>query len=231
MPRFSAGSALKRRSRAPERSVRRSAGGARLRAPQPGLPRARPPAGSTDPADAPRGARRRYWPAELIDRAGPACVAVKPQLACFERHGAPGLGGPDRGRREGAAGGPARRRRRQARRRPDTTAYGQALLRRDAGQRARSRRLHDQPAARRRRDRALRRRRRERRLRRLLAGPDLEPRRGRAPGRRRPAPLRERLAGLVAERAPRLTGESGLSGMGAVVGATDAGAARRGCAS
>ena len=33
-------------------------------------------------------------------------------------------------------------------------------------------------------------------------------------------PLRERLAGLVAERAPRLTGESGLSGMGAVVGAT-----------
>jgi orotidine-5'-phosphate decarboxylase len=26
----------------------------------------------------------------LIDRAGPACVAVKPQLACFERLGAPG---------------------------------------------------------------------------------------------------------------------------------------------
>src|SRR3954454_9792952 len=28
----------------------------------------------------------------LIDRAGPACVAVKPQLACFERLGAPGWG-------------------------------------------------------------------------------------------------------------------------------------------
>src|SRR2546423_6925195 len=26
----------------------------------------------------------------LIDAAGPACVAVKPQLACFERLGAPG---------------------------------------------------------------------------------------------------------------------------------------------
>jgi orotidine-5'-phosphate decarboxylase len=28
----------------------------------------------------------------LIERAGPACVAVKPQLACFERLGAPGWG-------------------------------------------------------------------------------------------------------------------------------------------
>ena len=27
---------------------------------------------------------------DLIERAGPACVAVKPQLACFERLGAPG---------------------------------------------------------------------------------------------------------------------------------------------
>jgi orotidine-5'-phosphate decarboxylase len=27
---------------------------------------------------------------DLIDRSGPACVAVKPQLACFERLGAPG---------------------------------------------------------------------------------------------------------------------------------------------
>ncbi len=33
-------------------------------------------------------------------------------------------------------------------------------------------------------------------------------------------PLHERIAGLVAERAGRLMGESGLSGMGAVVGAT-----------
>jgi len=35
------------------------------------------------------------------------------------------------------------------------------------------------------------------------------------------APLFERLAALVAERVPRLMGESGLSGMGAVVGATE----------
>jgi orotidine-5'-phosphate decarboxylase len=35
------------------------------------------------------------------------------------------------------------------------------------------------------------------------------------------APLHERLALLVAERAERLRGESGLSGMGAVVGATE----------
>ncbi len=34
------------------------------------------------------------------------------------------------------------------------------------------------------------------------------------------APLHERLAALVAERAPRLAGSGGLSGMGAVVGAT-----------
>jgi orotidine-5'-phosphate decarboxylase len=34
-------------------------------------------------------------------------------------------------------------------------------------------------------------------------------------------PMHERLAGMVAERASRLAGESGLSGMGAVVGATE----------
>jgi orotidine-5'-phosphate decarboxylase len=30
------------------------------------------------------------WCRSVIERAGPACVAVKPQLACFERLGAPG---------------------------------------------------------------------------------------------------------------------------------------------
>lgn len=35
------------------------------------------------------------------------------------------------------------------------------------------------------------------------------------------APLHERIAALVAERADRLAGEAGLSGMGAVVGATE----------
>ena len=39
--------------------------------------------------------------------------------------------------------------------------------------------------------------------------------------RRPDVPLHERIAGLVAERAGRLMGESGLSGMGAVVGATE----------
>ena len=34
-------------------------------------------------------------------------------------------------------------------------------------------------------------------------------------------PLHEHLAGFVAERAPRLAGDGGLSGMGAVVGATE----------
>jgi len=33
---------------------------------------------------------------DLIERAGPACVAVKPQLACFERLGAPGWDALDR---------------------------------------------------------------------------------------------------------------------------------------
>ena len=37
-----------------------------------------------------RGPRSRPTAAALIERAGPACVAVKPQLACFERLGAPG---------------------------------------------------------------------------------------------------------------------------------------------
>ena len=51
----------------------------------------------------------------LIDAAGPACVAVKPQLACFERLGAPGREalGPPGGRIAGAprsaqdSGGPS----------------------------------------------------------------------------------------------------------------------------
>ena len=44
-------------------------------------------------------------------------------------------------------------------------------------------------------------------------------------------PLHERLAELVAERADRLAGETGLSGMGAVVGATEPRYLARACAS
>ena len=40
----------------------------------------------------------------LIERAGPACVAAKLQLACFERLGAPGLGGARAHRGGGARG-------------------------------------------------------------------------------------------------------------------------------
>ena len=46
------------------------------------------------PADGPSARRAaaavRSHCAALIDAAGPACVAVKPQLACFERLGADG---------------------------------------------------------------------------------------------------------------------------------------------
>ncbi|HEY2715267.1 MAG TPA: orotidine-5'-phosphate decarboxylase [Solirubrobacterales bacterium] len=49
-------------------------------------------AGSGDAADAAEraGAAVAAHCRSLIERAGPACVAVKPQLACFERLGAPG---------------------------------------------------------------------------------------------------------------------------------------------
>jgi orotidine-5'-phosphate decarboxylase len=51
-------------------------------------------AGSAAAADAPAAERAAAAVAEhcraLIERAGPFCVAVKPQLACFERLGAPG---------------------------------------------------------------------------------------------------------------------------------------------
>ena len=54
----------------------------------------------------------------LIDAAGPACVAVKPQLACFERLGAPGWLALEHVCAARARARPARARRRQARRRP-----------------------------------------------------------------------------------------------------------------
>ena len=59
--------------------------------------RAPPPTGGERNRAAPGPPRRwRATAAPAIDAAGPACVAVKPQLACFERLGAPGLGGAAR---------------------------------------------------------------------------------------------------------------------------------------
>jgi orotidine-5'-phosphate decarboxylase len=165
---------------------------------------------------------------ELIDQAGPACVAIKLQLACFERLGAPGW---DAAWRTVAAAHDAGLLAIADGKRGDVpvtaAVYGQALvgsaktpwgdvpgLGADA--------FTANP---------------------LLGGDALEPlldaaeaagagifvlvrtsNPGAADFLDLPAPdrpLHERLAGLVAEHAGRLTGEGGLSGVGAVVGATE----------
>ena len=187
------------------------------------------PEGSGDPGRRAAAAAVAAHCRELIERAGPACVAVKPQLACFERLGAPGWAALGRGRASGPRGRPAGDRRRQARRRAghrrglrpgagrrDATPWGAvAGLGADA--------FTANP---------------------LLGGDALEPLvEAAADGRRRRlrlvrtsnpgaadlqdldaggAPLHERLAGARRRAlAPRLAGEGGLSGMGAVVGATE----------
>ena len=163
----------------------------------------------------------------LIERAGPACVAVKPQLACFERLGAPGwaaLSEVCKAARDAGLLVVADGKRGDV---PVTAAvYGQALVgvtetpwgpveglgadaftanpllggdavdvlvdaAAEAGAGVFLLVRTSNPGAT------------------ALQDADLDG-----------APLRERLAGLVAERAPRLAGKSGLSGMGAVVGAT-----------
>jgi orotidine-5'-phosphate decarboxylase len=163
----------------------------------------------------------------LIDTAGPACVAVKPQLACFERLGAPGWRALsevcEAARRAGllvVADG----------KRGDVPvtarAYGQALvgetetpwgavrgLGADAftanpllGEDAIDVLVEAAKAA----DAGL-----------FLLVRTSNP--GAARLQDAPlgdAPLHEELAALVAERGAELAGESGLSGMGAVVGAT-----------
>jgi orotidine-5'-phosphate decarboxylase len=185
--------------------------------------------GAGDPAEAAADAVAAHC-RELIAAAGPACVAVKPQLACFERLGAPGwraLGEACDGAREAGLLVVADGKRGDV---PTTArAYGQALvgsvetpwgevdgLGADAftanplmGGDAMEPLLEAAEAA--------------------AAGvfclvrtsnpgaadfEDLD-----AGGR----PLHEHLAAFVAERAPRLAGENGLSGMGAVVGATEPG--------
>ena len=163
----------------------------------------------------------------LIERAGPACVAVKPQLACFERLGAPGwaaLSEVCAAAQEAGLLVIADGKRGDV---PVTAAaYAQALVGETptpwgavAGLGADA--FTANP---------------------LLGADALEPliaaaeasgagifalvrtsNPGAADVQDLPAPeqpLHERLAGLVDGLSPRLLGESGLSGLGAVVGAT-----------
>jgi orotidine-5'-phosphate decarboxylase len=164
----------------------------------------------------------------LIERAGPACVAAKPQLACFERLGAPGWVALERtvaGAREAGLVVIADGKRGDV---PvSAAAYAQALFGSTptpwgevAGLGADAATVNP------------------------LMGPDsLEPLlqgaaeanaglfvlvRTSNPGAADlldvpapEAPLFERLAAMVAERAHSLMGKGGLSGLGAVVGATE----------
>ena len=163
-----------------------------------------------------------------IVAAGPACVAVKLQLACFERLGAPGWDALERtaaiARDHGLlvlADG----------KRGDVPvtarAYAQALVGETAGPvrpggRPRRRRLHRQPAARARLARAADRRRRGRRRRRFLLVRTSNPGAAELQDEGDP-PLHERLARLADELGAAQTGECGLSLVGAVTGATQPG--------
>jgi orotidine-5'-phosphate decarboxylase len=166
----------------------------------------------------------------LIEQAGPRCVAVKPQLACFERLGAPGWRALketiDAARAAGllvVADG----------KRGDVPvsarAYGQSLFGSTPTAFGEVQGLAADAAT----------------VNPLAGGDALEPFveaaeaaaaglftlvRTSNPGAADvldvaapDAPLYERLAAIVAARAGRLAGESGLSGMGAVVGATEPG--------
>ena len=161
----------------------------------------------------------------LIDAAGPACVAVKPQLACFERLGSAGWLALEATCEHARAAGLlvlADGKRGDV---PVTaTAYAQALVGSTpspfgAAPGLARRRLHRQPAARARRARPARRGRARRRRRRLPARAHLQPRRRR---RARPA-ARDRRAAVGAPRRARRTSSaraSRLADVGAVTGAT-----------
>ena len=100
------------------RPLRRPPRRARRRARVADRPRPRPRPGAGLAGGARRGAGRRATPPSARRRSssrtarrsspppGPACVAVKPQVACFERLGAPGLGGA-RARRRARRARPA----------------------------------------------------------------------------------------------------------------------------
>jgi orotidine-5'-phosphate decarboxylase len=163
----------------------------------------------------------------LIELAGPACIAVKPQLACFERLGAPGWGALGEVCAEAQRAGllvVADGKRGDV---PVTArAYGQALVGEtetpwgpvrglDADAFTANPLLGEDAIG-------------------VLVDAAKQAAAGlfvlvrtSNPGAARlqdaqlgGAPLHEELAALVAESAPRLAGDSGLSGMGAVVGAT-----------
>jgi orotidine-5'-phosphate decarboxylase len=189
-------------------------------------PDSAPDANLTDIADRAASAVTEHcrW---LIERAGPACVAVKPQLACFERLGAPGW----RALAEVCASA------RQAGllvvadgKRGDVPVtarvYGQALVGEtqtpwgpvrglDADAFTANPLLGEDAID------VLAEAAREASAGMFLLVRTSNPGAGRLQdaevgGR----PLHEELAALVAERSDRLAGESGLSGLGAVVGAT-----------
>jgi orotidine-5'-phosphate decarboxylase len=164
----------------------------------------------------------------LIEQAGPACVAVKPQLACFERLGAPGwaaLEATCAAAREAGLLVVADGKRGDV---PVTaTAYAQALVGETPTPWGPVRGLAADAFT----------------VNPLLGRDALEPlvaaaaeagagvfalvrtsNPGAADLQDLPAPeapLHERLAGIVDELSERLLGDSGLSGMGAVVGATE----------
>jgi orotidine-5'-phosphate decarboxylase len=164
----------------------------------------------------------------LIGRAGPACVAAKPQLACFERLGAPGWAALERtvtAAREAGLVVIAEGKRGDV---PvSAAAYAQALFGSTPTPWGEVPGLGVDAAT----------------VSPLAGADSLEPLlegaaeagaglfvlvRTSNPGAADvldvpapEAPLFERLAALVAERADRLMGERGLSGLGAVVGATE----------
>ncbi len=166
---------------------------------------------------------------ELIEAAGPACVAVKPQLACFERLGPPGYAAlfeVAAAAREAGLLVVADGKRGDV---PVTaSAYGQALVGNTATPWGEAAGLGADAFT----------------ANPLLGGDAIEPLLEAAEGASagifllvrtsNPGaadlqdavvaghPLHERLAAMVAGAAPRLAGESGLSGVGAVVGATRA---------
>ena len=167
-----------------------------------------------------RRGRLRHVPG--ADRGGgAACVAVKPQLACFERLGAPGWRALERVDRRRARGGAAGRRRRQARRRPGQRrrlrpGAVSTLERLGRGRGLGADAATVNPLLGARRARAAGRGGRGDRRRGLRPRAHLEPR-----GRRRARPRTPRAGRctsgsreLVAARAARLAGESGLSGHG-----------------
>ncbi len=189
-------------------------------------PDAAPDADLTDVADRAASAVFEHC-RRLIELAGPACVAVKPQLACFERLGAPGwraLGEVCSAAQRAGLLVVADGKRGDV---PVTAkAYGQALVGEtetpwgvvrglDADAFTANPLLGEDAIE------VLIEAARE-----AAAGVFLLVRTSN-PGAARlqdatlgERPMHEELAALVAEGATRLTGESGLSGLGAVVGAT-----------